>query len=74
MSKYLKVATGDYNVVVQPGGAITLDTGFQQGNVIITGNLTVSGSTTTVTSQNLDIKNLLMLQMELKVKAKIRPA
>ena len=62
MSKYLKVATGDYNVVVQPGGAITLDTGFQQGNVIITGNLTVSGSTTTVTSQNLDIKdNILTL-------------
>lgn len=62
MSKYVNVPTGDYSVIVQDGGTITLDTGFQQGNVNITGNLTVQGQTTTVTSQNLDIRdNILTL-------------
>ena len=62
MSKYVNVPTGDYSVIVQDNGTITLDTGIQTGNVIVTGNLTVQGSTTTVTSQNLDIKdNILTL-------------
>ena len=62
MSKYVNVPTGNYSVIVQDNGTITLDTGIQTGNVIVTGNLTVQGSTTTVTSQNLDIKdNILTL-------------
>ena len=50
MSKYVNVPTGNYSVIVQDNGTITLDTGIQTGNVIVTGNLTVQGSTTTVTS------------------------
>ena len=62
MSKYVNVPQGNYSLAVQSGGTITLSTGFQQGNVIVTGDLTVQGSTTTVTSQNLDIKdNILTL-------------
>lgn len=62
MSKYVNVPTGNYSVIVQDGGAITLDTGFQQGTTTVTGDLIVQGSTTTVTSQNLDIKdNILTL-------------
>ena len=62
MSKYVNVPTGNYSVIVQSGGTITLDTGPQVGDVTVTGNLTVQGSTTTVTSQNLDIKdNILTL-------------
>ena len=62
MSKYVNVPTGNYSVIVQDNGTITLDTGFQQGTTTITGNLVVQGSTTTVTSQNLDIKdNILTL-------------
>ena len=62
MSKYVNVPTGNYSVIVQSGGTITLDTGPQVGDVTVTGNLTVQGSTTTVTSQNLDVKdNILTL-------------
>ena len=62
MSKYVNVPTGNYSVIVQDNGTITLDTGFQQGTTTITGNLVVQGDTTTVTSQNLDIKdNILTL-------------
>ena len=41
MSKYVNVPTGNYSVIVQDNGTITLDTGIQTGNVIVTGNLTV---------------------------------
>lgn len=62
MSKYVNVPQGNYSLAVQSGGTITLSTGFQQGSVIVTGDLTVQGSTTTVTSQNLDIRdNILTL-------------
>jgi hypothetical protein len=62
MSKYVNVPTGNYSVIVQDNGTITLDTGTQVGSVIVTGNLTVQGTTTTVSSQNLDIKdNILTL-------------
>ena len=62
MSKYVNVPTGNYSVIVQDNGTITLDTGFQQGTTTITGNLVVQGDTTTVTSQNLNIKdNILTL-------------
>ena len=62
MSKYVNVPTGNYSVIVQSGGTITLDTGPQTGDVTVTGNLPVQGTTTTVTSQNLDIRdNILTL-------------
>lgn len=46
MAKYLNVC-GNYRVIVTDGGTITLDTGAV-GNVIVTGNLTVQGTTTTI--------------------------
>lgn len=57
MSKFLRVLDGDYNVKVQPGGEITLDTGLQVGTVRITGNLIVEGDNTTVESENLVVKD-----------------
>ena len=50
MSKVIKVYNSNYKVSVQSGGTITLDTGPTTGNTIITGNLEVQGTTTTVDS------------------------
>lgn len=50
MSKYVNVPNGDYRVRVEDGGSITLDTGFNEGQVVITGDLLVQGTTTTVKS------------------------
>lgn len=55
MSKILKVSQSDYRVQVQSGGKIFLDVGttgnmLARGTVIITGNLDVQGTTTTVES------------------------
>lgn len=44
-TKVVNVANGDYKVIVQDGGDITLDTG-EHGTTTITGNLVVSGDTT----------------------------
>lgn len=57
MSKFLKIPNGDYNIEVQSGGTITLDTGFDQGRVIITGDLEIRGDTTTINTQELDIED-----------------
>lgn len=56
MSKFLKV-DGDYKVSVSEGGTITLDTGAEQGSVVITGDLVVQGDNTTVESEVLVIKD-----------------
>ena len=48
MSKVLKVENGNYKVTVQSGGTITLDTGVETGTTIVTGDLEVKGTTTTV--------------------------
>lgn len=62
MSKFLKVTSGDYKVSVQSGGKIILDTGVETGTVEITGNLNVLGNVTTVQSENLAIKdNIIVL-------------
>lgn len=47
----------DYKLKVVEGGQITLDTGLNVGEVYITGNLRVDGTTTTINSQNLDIED-----------------
>ena len=57
MSRILKVSEGDYRVRVQSGGYITLDTGAAVGTVVITGNLDVKGTTTTVESTNTTVKD-----------------
>jgi len=50
MSRVVKVYNSNYKVAVQPGGEIKLDTGDLVGNTVITGNLEVKGTTTTVDS------------------------
>lgn len=62
MSKFLKIPNGNYKIEVQSGGSITLDTGFDQGQVVITGDLIVEGNTTTVESEDLTIRdNIIVL-------------
>lgn len=62
MSKYLRVDGGDYKITVQNGGQITLDTGSEEGTVVITGDLTVQGTTTTVETANMTIEdNIIVL-------------
>lgn len=53
--KVVHVKDGDYKVIVQSGGTIVLDTGSTVGNVLVTGNLTVNGSTTTINSSTLTV-------------------
>ena len=57
MSKVVKVQDGNYRIVTQLNGTITLDTGAQLGSVIVTGDLVVLGNTTTVDSETLTIKD-----------------
>jgi hypothetical protein len=57
MSKYVVVPEGNYKVTVQNGGEITLDTGLNSGKVIVTGDLLVQGTTTTVESIDVTISD-----------------
>lgn len=57
MSRFVNVPNGNYFVKVSPGGIITLDTGIEEGEVRITGDLIVEGTTTTINSQNLTIED-----------------
>lgn len=50
MSKVVKVYNSNYKVAVQSGGTITLDTGPEVGTTVVSGNLEVKGTTTTVES------------------------
>lgn len=60
--KVLRVSNGDYQVVVQNSGNITLDTGVRTGTVRVTGNLLVQGTTTTVQSETMTVKdNIIVL-------------
>lgn len=62
MSKFFRVDGGDYKITVQNGGQITLDTGNEEGTVVITGDLTVLGTTTTVETANMTIEdNIIVL-------------
>ena len=61
MSKNLNVNTGNYTIRVAEGNTITLDTGAT-GTTTLTGNLTVQGTTTTVNSSDLSLKdNIIVL-------------
>jgi len=55
MSRILRVDQDNYRVAVKTGGTITFDTGPTAGTVVITGNLDVKGTTTTVESTNTTI-------------------
>jgi hypothetical protein len=53
---------GDYNIKTGSGANITLDTGPRVGNTIVTGNLVVNGTTLSVNTQNVNLKdNILVL-------------
>ena len=61
MSKHVNTS-GNYSIKVADGGQITLDTGLNMGGVYLTGNLVVNGTSTTVSSQDLNIKdNIIVL-------------
>lgn len=60
MSRVLRVE-GDYKVIVENSGSITLDTGVETGEVLITGDLRVLGNTTTVNSENLSIRDNIII-------------
>ena len=60
MGQFLRV-NGDYNIKTQEGSTITLDPGAT-GDVRITGNLTVEGDTLTVTANDLEVEdNIIVL-------------
>lgn len=50
MSRVLKVSNSNYRLQTASGGTITLDTGTGVGTTVITGNLDVKGTTTTIES------------------------
>lgn len=61
MAQYLQV-NGDYNIKTKEGGQITLDTGPGVGDVRVTGNLVVVGDTLTVSAENLNVRdNIIVL-------------
>lgn len=61
MAQYLQV-NGDYNIKTKEGGQITLDTGPGVGDVRVTGNLVVVGDTLTVSAENLNVQdNIIVL-------------
>lgn len=57
MPRIVKVGQSDHRLKVQNGGNIWLDTGNRIGTVIITGNLDVKGTTTTVESTDTTIRD-----------------
>ncbi len=54
MGQYLRI-NGDYNIKAGDGASITLDTGPNMGQVVVTGNLAVQGDTTFIEAENLNI-------------------
>ena len=56
MGQVLQV-NGDYNIKTLEGGTITLDTGPDVGVVRVTGNLIVDGDTLTVSAENLNVQD-----------------
>lgn len=57
MSRIVRVHDTEYKVKVNDAGTITLYTGDQQGTVIVSGDLLVQGNTTTVQSENMTVKD-----------------
>jgi len=57
MSKFLNIPNGNYQIQVEHGGQITLNTGPEMGRVWVTGDLYVQGNTTTVQSEDLTVRD-----------------
>ncbi len=63
--KVIRVSEGDLQLIVQDAGTITLYTGNQQGQVIVSGDLLVQGNTTTVQSETMTVKdNIIVLNKD----------
>jgi hypothetical protein len=60
MGQFLQV-NGDYNIKTTDSGTITLDTGSRVGFVRVTGNLLVEGDTLTVSAENLNVSDNLII-------------
>lgn len=60
MGQFLRI-NGDYNIKAGDGAKITLDTGPGVGEVLVTGNLTVAGDTTTVQAEDLKVKDNIII-------------
>jgi hypothetical protein len=60
MSRVLRIGSSDYKVVVNNGGTITLDVGDSPGGVVITGNLTVQGDTTTINTTETNVEDKIL--------------
>jgi hypothetical protein len=59
--KVVNVSESDYKVRVQNGGTITLYTGTREGTVIVSGDLLVQGTTTTVESEEMTVKDNIII-------------
>lgn len=63
MSRVLKVSNGDYRIVVSSptpsatSPTIILDTGVDVGTVVVTGNLEVKGTTTTINTAEMTVED-----------------
>lgn len=65
MPRVLNAYNTNYKIRVQDGGEIRLDTGVETGTVVVTGNLEVLGTTTTIDTVNLEIEdNILLLNRD----------
>ena len=62
--KVLSIPNGDYKIITKTNGRITLDVG-NDGEVLITGDLTVAGDVTTIQSETLTVRdNLIQLNVD----------
>lgn len=73
MARIVKVQDTDYKIAVNSGGTITLNTGNQIGTVLITGDLTVLGNTTSIQTANVEIEDKIILLNRGEVGAGISP-
>ena len=56
MAQFLQI-NGDYNIKTREGGQVLFDTGPGIGEVRVTGNLVVEGDTLTVSAENLNVND-----------------
>lgn len=73
MARIVKVQDSDYKLSVNSGGTITLNTGNQIGTVLITGDLTVLGNTTSIQTANVEIEDKIILLNKGETGAGIAP-
>ena len=64
-NKVVRVSQGNYKIKVEDGGAITLDTGVEQGTVYVTGSLVVEGQLTYLNVQDMAVEdNIIILNKD----------